>query len=84
MPCFHYNIKGIGRVHIRAGKRAKLPPPCVQCHDMSEYLCDFEVAKGVTCDAPLCKDHAHEVGPDRHYCSRHLAEMNAVPLKPQI
>lgn len=26
-----YNIKGIGQVHIRVGKRSKLPPPCVAC-----------------------------------------------------
>lgn len=30
-----------------------------------------------TCDAPLCADHATEVGRDRHYCPRHLAEHRA-------
>lgn len=26
-----------------------------------------------TCDAPLCEEHAHQVGPDRHYCRAHRA-----------
>jgi hypothetical protein len=41
---------------------------------ISGYLCDHELEGGKTCDAPLCDDHAHEVGKDRHYCPRHARE----------
>lgn len=42
---------------------------------ISSVLCDFNVG-GVTCDTPLCADHAHEVGPDRHLCPIHAAQAN--------
>ena len=84
MPCVTYNIKGIGPVILKFGKGTKPPAPCVECRSMSEFLCDYEVVQGVTCDVPLCKDHAHEIGLDRHYCTRHLAQMNTVPLKSGI
>ena len=76
-----YNVKGIGTVHLRFGRKKDAIPPCGICRDLSGYLCDFEVCPGVTCDTPLCRDHAHEVGKDRHYCPRHLEESNAKPLK---
>jgi len=46
---------------------------------MSAFLCDWPV-DGSTCDAPLCEEHAHQVGADRHYCPRHRAEqLRAAP-----
>jgi hypothetical protein len=36
-------------------------------------LCDWPVGGGRTCDKPLCLEHAHLVGANRHYCPRHLA-----------
>ncbi len=40
---------------------------------MSSILCDWELEDGRTCDAPLCPDHANEIGPDKHLCGLHLA-----------
>lgn len=38
--------------------------PCGQCHYLAEYLCDWPMGKGKTCDAPLCDDHALPAGCD--------------------
>lgn len=54
------------RVEIRQGQRPK-----VRCLAVSTHLCDWPMPDGGTCDAPLCPDHAHEVGPDRHLCPIH-------------
>lgn len=71
-------------VHIKlSGKAARNPPaPCVarverdgheqRCRGISSFLCDWPVDGG-TCDAPLCAEHAHQVGRDRHYCPTHAA-----------
>jgi hypothetical protein len=40
---------------------------------ISSYLCDWTMDDGRTCDAPLCPEHAHEIGPDRHLCGLHFA-----------
>jgi hypothetical protein len=31
---------------------------CSTCGILAEYLCDFPMGKGKTCDAHLCEDHA--------------------------
>ena len=78
-----YAVNGM-RMHIKWGGRGKPPAPCVakvgvgpqqhQCCDISAFLCDWPVAEGCTCDAPLCNAHAHQVGKNKHYCPRHLQE----------
>ena len=32
---------------------------------------DFPVSEGKTCDRLMCDDHAHEIGPELHYCEAH-------------
>ena len=76
-----------GFVHIKMTntKKRPAPLPCcarisstppftgtVQCRAISSILCDWPV-EGGTCDAPLCVDHAHAIGPDRHLCGLHFA-----------
>lgn len=84
-----YRTPGGGSMHIKfSGKLAKNPPaPCaaliprepltiggtMRCCAISSFLCDWELSDGKTCDAPLCADHAKEIGRDRHYCPLHLA-----------
>jgi hypothetical protein len=73
-----YRINGMA-VHLHG---RKLPPACVaivviegkrvRCAAISSIECDWPVAKGRTCDAPLCADHAWEMGPDQHICPPHL------------
>lgn len=48
--------------------------PCRECGYDSDFLCDFPVGEGKTCDANLCRDHAHEVAPGIHYCPSHFQE----------
>ncbi len=32
--------------------------PCSCCRVIADYMCDYPMGKGKTCDAPLCADHA--------------------------
>lgn len=40
----------------------------------ADFLCDYPVGEGRTCDLPLCPECAKRVGPDRHFCPVHFAE----------
>jgi hypothetical protein len=64
---------GSGVIHLRMTKRAqkKLGPECRACICVADFLCDYPMGEGKTCDAPMCRKHAREVGPDRHYCPWH-------------
>lgn len=37
--------------------------PCSICGIVADYLCDYPLGKGKTCDAPLCRAHAIPVQP---------------------
>lgn len=75
MPWYRFNGTV---VHMRG---TKLPKACaghilrdgkeVLCLAISGYLCDHPDGGGRTCDKPLCEAHAHQVGPDKHYCQQH-------------
>lgn len=58
---------------------------CGECGVAADYLCDFPMGRGKTCDAVLCDDHAHVIGDDRHLCPIHAAVFKATgaltPLK---
>lgn len=81
----YYRVGGV-MVHVRLGKSAKKPPPAPccgrlaiagierRCMAVSAYLCDAELADGKTCDAPLCAEHATQVGPDRRLCRIHAKQ----------
>lgn len=63
-----FKVKGM-TVHVDG---RGLPHPCVRCRDISEFLCDYPVTPGVTCNAPLCPACAKPIGPDRHLCPLHV------------
>lgn len=44
---------------------------CADCMGFGDFLCDYPVGNGKTCDRPLCDDHAHEIAPEIHYCNAH-------------
>jgi hypothetical protein len=47
---------------------------CAFCGKEAEFLCDFPIGDGRTCDLPLCKEHkTHraDVGLDVDYCPHH-------------
>lgn len=54
-----------------------LGPHCNECMDVADFLCDFPVGRGKTCDRNLCDEHAHEIAPELHYCTPHLAMWEA-------
>lgn len=74
-----YRVHG-RMVHLKIGAKAK-PRQCRApdpdgpgglCFGMSGFLCDWPVGdEGHTCDMPLCEPHAHQVGPDKHFCPKH-------------
>jgi hypothetical protein len=43
------------------------------CGRICDFLCDWKVKerKSGTCDRPVCKEHALQVGPDKHLCQEH-------------
>ena len=43
-----------------------------KCGAVGQFLCDYPVGDGKTCDAALCQSHAFEVAPNIHYCHGHL------------
>lgn len=45
---------------------------CADCMGFGDYLCDFPVGEGKTCDRLMCDDHANEIAPEVHYCAAHL------------
>ena len=48
-----------------------LGPHCTGCMAPSEYLCDFPVGDGLTCDRPMCGEHSKQVLSNTHYCEDH-------------
>lgn len=59
---------GVGSTMTLCGD---LGPHCADCAAVGDLLCDYPVGDGKTCDRPMCDDHAHEIGPELHYCEAH-------------
>lgn len=51
--------------------RGELGAHCGSCMAVGDFLCDYPVGEAITCDRPMCGAHAHEIGPDLHYCQAH-------------
>jgi hypothetical protein len=49
------------------------------CGRVADLLCDWKVRekKSGTCDAPICPQHAKQVGPDKHLCPLHQKTYDA-------
>lgn len=73
-----YRINGM-TVHLNLGRRKTPPPQCHApgekdiCRGIGAYTCDWDLGHGLECGMPLCEEHAHQVGRDKHYCPKHLA-----------
>lgn len=89
MPCVH--IDGVW--FCGPGVRHDWVCGIDGCAHESEFLCDYPIGKGKTCDIPLCKDHSVKVGSNFHLCPVHAAmfhreaqgrEVNPFPGKPRI
>jgi hypothetical protein len=71
MTCYVINLKDGGTAFLCGD----LGPHCAadKCGAPgNEFLCDYPVGEGQTCDLPLCASHAYEVAPNVHYCPGHL------------
>ena len=47
---------------------------CADCLDVAEFLCDYPVGDGKTCDRKMCHCHSNEIAPEIHYCTSHYNE----------
>ena len=68
MPCYVKKSSDGGPLFICGD----LGPHCADCAGFGDFLCDYPVGDGKTCDRPLCDDHANEIAPDLHYCAGHM------------
>ena len=41
------------------------------CIGFNDFLCDYPVGDGKTCDYAMCEDHSYQIGEDLHYCQTH-------------
>lgn len=62
--------RGVGQTMFVCGD---LGAHCADCSAVGDFLCDFPVGPGQTCDRPMCGEHAREIGPELHYCATHYA-----------
>lgn len=44
---------------------------CSDCMGVGDYLCDYPVGDGKTCDRKMCDHHSNEIAPNIHYCTDH-------------
>jgi hypothetical protein len=47
-------------------------PRCVACGGYAPFFCDYEIAPGQTCDAPVCGRCRYNIGL-KDYCPSHAA-----------
>lgn len=60
---------GNGNFAIVCGTRKRTK--FCKCGRAADLLCDWKMPEGKTCDAPICRQHALEVAPDKHLCVFH-------------
>lgn len=56
--------------------------PCSYCERPGQYLCDFELSSGKTCDAPMCKLHTFAAAPGKDHCRIHARQVKAADAPP--
>lgn len=65
--CYHVDLPGGGAAVVCGA----LGPHCGRCRRVGEFLCDFHVGGGRTCDKRMCAKHRNQVGPGVDYCVDH-------------
>lgn len=79
MACERMDLPGGGTAIVCGLRRRR----CATCGSEGTLLCDGPPragAKKKTCDAPICKAHAKEIGPDQHLCPRCVALAAGAPV----
>ena len=64
----------LAKVHLQYNCRKNQLPPACSCGFCADFLCDYPVGKGKTCDAPLCLKCRVHVGDELDYCKAHARE----------
>jgi hypothetical protein len=72
MPCTPFRFPDGMRGIVCTGKRRAKRCSVEGCNQPSGFQCDFRTTAKKTCDRHLCAVHAHQVGPDQHFCPTHL------------
>lgn len=49
-------------------------PHCFECAGFGDFLCDYPVGEGKTCDRPMCDKHRNNIAPEMDYCDHHFQE----------
>lgn len=70
MTCDTVELPNGTRAIVCGGKRRRRQR-CSSCGLQCDFLCDWKVGQGKTCDAPICGIHAVEVAPNKHLCPEH-------------
>lgn len=73
MTCYLIHDEDGNHIGFMCSRSLK-DPPCSDCGDVTDVICDYPVGDDKTCDRRLCGRCAHEVGPDLHYCHTHFKE----------
>jgi hypothetical protein len=68
MPCYVTKSSDGGNLFMCGD----LGPHCADCAGFGDYLCDYPVGNGKTCDRAMCDNHATEIAPEVHYCAGHM------------
>ena len=68
-----------GSTMIVCGSRRKIKL-CSYCAHEREFVCDFPIRNGRTCDKPLCSAHSYHQGPNQDYCPDHAARVHQTAL----
>lgn len=68
MPCYIHKDKDGGSMFICGDLGAH----CADCAGFGDFLCDYPVGDGKTCDRPMCGEHVNEIAPEVHYCAGHM------------
>jgi hypothetical protein len=79
MTCRHVDIAP-GVTAIVCGRSLRRAT-CQHCGAPAGLLCDYPTTAGGTCDRRICSRCACEVGPNRHYCPKHAAFADTVPVQ---
>lgn len=80
------------RLPVPCGAASVIDGKNVLCLAPSGFLCDGPASDGRardyqgygTCSTHLCEAHAHQVGPDRHYCPTHHREHEVSLAQPGL
>ncbi len=75
MPCTPIKLGDANAIVCTRGRSKGKRCSHGGCFRVHTVLCDFKLANGKTCDAPLCKAHAHHTGDDTDYCLPHAEVM---------